>query len=45
MAYEVVTRLSSGLNYFGHCITMNNYFTSISLFIDLASKVSGTKNK
>ena len=38
MAYEVVRKLSLGLQNLGHCITMDNYFTSIRLLIDLASR-------
>ena len=29
MAHEVVTKLATSLEYLGHCITMDNYFTSI----------------
>ena len=38
MAYEVVRKLSFGLENLGHCITMDNYFKSIPLLIDLASR-------
>ena len=38
VTYEVVMKLSSGLNYFRHCKTMDNCFISILLFIELASK-------
>ena len=37
MAHEVVTKLTNGLEYLGHYITMENYSTSIPLFIELAS--------
>ena len=38
MAHKVVTKLSSGLEYLDHCITMDNYLSSILLFIELVSK-------
>ena len=38
VAHEAVMKLSSGLDYLGHCITKDNYFTSIPLFKELTSK-------
>ena len=38
VAHEVVTKLAIGLKYLGHCITMDNYFISIPLFIELVLK-------
>ena len=38
MAHDVVTNLAIGLEYLGHCITIDNYFISIPLFIELALK-------
>ena len=38
VVHDVVTNLAIGLKYLGHCITMNNYSTSIPLFIELALK-------
>ena len=38
MAHEVVTKISVGLEHLGHCITMDNYFTSIPLLVELASR-------
>ena len=37
LASEVVTKLITGLEFLEHCITMDNYFTSIPLFVELAS--------
>ena len=43
MAQEVVTNLTMGLENLGHCITMDNYFTSILQLVEFASKgVYGT---
>ena len=38
VAHEVVTKLSIGLENVGHCITMDNYFISIPLLVELASR-------
>ena len=38
IAHRVVTQLCSGLEYLEQCITMDNYFSSIPLFVELASK-------
>ena len=38
VAHGVVTKLCMDLEYLGHCIAMDNYFSSISLFVELASK-------
>ena len=35
VASEVVTKLTTGLEYLGQCITMDNYFISIPLFVEL----------
>ena len=46
MAHEVVTKLSLGLENLEHCITMDNFFTSIPLFIELALRgICGTRTK
>ena len=37
-AYEVVMRLVQGLEDKGHCVVMDNFFCSVPLFKDLASK-------
>jgi hypothetical protein len=37
-AYEVVIKLLKGLEGNGHCVVMDNFFCSIRLFRDLASK-------
>ena len=38
LTHVVVTKLAIGLEYLGYYITMDNYFSSISLFMELASK-------
>ena len=38
VAHEVVTKLSIGLENVEHCITMDNYFTSIPLLVEPASR-------
>ena len=38
VAYGVVMNLLQGLEDKGHCVVMENFFTSIPLFRDLASK-------
>ena len=38
VAQSVVMKLSIGLEHLGHCITTDNYFTSIPLLMELASK-------
>ena len=37
LARDVVMRLARGLEGMGHHITMDNYFTSIPLFMELAA--------
>jgi hypothetical protein len=39
VAYAVVMKLLQGLEEKGHCVVMDNFFCSIPLFQDLASKV------
>ena len=36
MAHEVVRKLTRRLEYLGHCITMDNYFSYVPLFIEFA---------
>ena len=38
MAHEVITKLTTSLQNVGHYITMDNYFTSILLLVEFASK-------
>ena len=38
VVHGVVTKLCTRLEYFGHCITIDNYFSSIPLFVELALK-------
>ena len=38
VAHEVVMKLANGLENKGHCIAMDNYFTSIPLFKELLLK-------
>ena len=38
MAHDVVTKLAINLEYLGHCITIDGYFTLIPLFIELVLK-------
>ena len=38
VVHKVVTKLCTGLEYLGRCITMNNYFSSIPFFVELALK-------
>ena len=38
VAHGVVTQWCSGLDYLGHYLTMYNFFSSIPLFVELASK-------
>lgn len=38
VAHKVVINLACILEQKGHCITMDNYFTSIPLFVEMACK-------
>ena len=38
VAHGVVTKLCTRLEYLGHCVAVDNYFSSIPLFVELALK-------